>query len=46
MIKQNFGETPATFDEAQCRADNRGDVKGAALQPTLVHRKWWSMLGG
>lgn len=50
MIKQNFGETPETFDEAQflaqSMADKRGDVEGAASQPTLVHRKWWSMLGG
>lgn len=50
MIKQNFGETPQAFDEAQflaqCMDDKRGDVEGAASQPTLVHRKWWSMLGG
>lgn len=50
MIRQNFGETPQYFDEtqflAQCMADKRGDVEGTASQPTLVHRKWWSMLGG
>ncbi|MFA6970072.1 MAG: glycosyltransferase family 2 protein [Gallionella sp.] len=50
MIKQNFGETPEAFDEAQFlaqyRMDNRGDREGSASQPTLVHRKWWSMLGG
>ena len=50
MIRQNFGETPEAFDEAlflsQCMADKRGDVEGASSQPTLVHRKWWSMLGG
>lgn len=50
MIKQNFGETPALFDEteflARCMEDTRGDVNGAASQPTLVHKKWWSMLGG
>ena len=50
MIKQNFGETPGSFDEAhflaEYMADARGDMEGAASQPTLVHRKWWSMLGG
>lgn len=50
MIRQNFGLTPQEFDEAkflaQCMSDPRGDVEGAASQPTLVHRKWWSMLGG
>lgn len=50
MIKQNFGESPATFNEAkflaQCMDDDRGDREGVASQPTLVHRKWWSMLGG
>lgn len=50
IIKQNFGDSPATFNEAQflagCMLDERRDVEGAASQPTLVHRKWWSMLGG
>lgn len=50
IIKQNFGETPAAFVEAQFlaqyQADKRGDVEGAASQPTLVHKKWWSMVGG
>lgn len=50
IIRQNFGDAPGTFDEAQflaqCFADRRGDMEGAASQPTLVHRKWWAMLGG
>lgn len=50
IIKHNFGDSPANFDEAQflaqCMSDQRGDVDGAASQPTLVSRKWWSMLGG
>lgn len=50
IIKQNFGETPDTFDEAQFlaqyMADGKGDVEGASSQPTLFHRKWWNMLGG
>ncbi|MBI5626527.1 MAG: glycosyltransferase family 2 protein [Nitrosomonadales bacterium] len=50
IIKQNFGETPSTFDEAkflqQHLADSRGDKEGAASQPTLAHKKWWSMVGG
>jgi GT2 family glycosyltransferase len=50
IIKQNFGESPASFDEAkflqQFLADARGDKEGAASQPTLVHKKWWNMVGG
>lgn len=50
IIKHNFGDSPASFDEvqflSQCMTDARGDVEGAASQPTLVSRKWWSMLGG
>ena len=50
IIKQNFGENPAAFDEAQFLAqhvaDKRGDIEGTASQPTLVHKKWWNMLGG
>lgn len=50
IIAQNFGETPETFDEAgflaRFMADDRGDTEGAACQPTLVSRKWWSMVGG
>jgi glycosyltransferase involved in cell wall biosynthesis len=50
IIKQDFGREPVTFDEtkfvAQCMADKRGDVEGRASQPTLVSKKWWSMLGG
>ncbi|MFZ2542358.1 MAG: glycosyltransferase [Gallionella sp.] len=50
IIKQNFGELSATFDEAkflqQYLADNRSDKEGAALQPTLAHKRWWSIVGG
>jgi GT2 family glycosyltransferase len=50
IIKQDFGREPGTFNEeqflAQCMADKRGDLAGAASQPTLVSKKWWSMLGG
>lgn len=50
IIKQNFGEAPDTFNEAQFlaqhKADKRGDLEGVSSQPTLVHKKWWSMLGG
>jgi len=50
IIKQNFGDSPATFDEAkflqEYALDDCGDKEGAALQPTLVHKKWWGMLGG
>ena len=50
IIRQNFGGSPADFDEGkflqQYLMDSRGDKEGAALQPTLVHKKWWGMLGG
>ncbi len=50
MIKQNFGVTPQEFNEqrflAGCMDNKRVDMEGAASQPTLVHKKWWSMLGG
>lgn len=50
IIQQDFGRTPATFDEAaflaHFRDDVRGDKEGAPSQPTLFHRKWWEMLGG
>lgn len=50
MIRGNFGLTPQDFDETrflkECMDDKRGDMEGAASQPTLVHKKWWSMLGG
>lgn len=50
IIKCNFGVSPAAFDEAKFLqhylTDSRGDKEGAASQPTLVHKKWWSMVGG
>ncbi len=50
IIQQNFGESPATFEEEkflqQYQSDGRGDKEGAASQPTLVHKKWWSIVGG
>lgn len=50
IIKRDFGRTPETFDEAAflkgCFDDLRGDREGAASQPTLFHKKWWTMVGG
>jgi GT2 family glycosyltransferase len=50
IIKQNFGESPGTFDASKFLknylTDNRGDKEGAGSQPTLVSRKWWNMVGG
>jgi len=50
IIRQDFGRTPETFDEASflahCNDDKRGDKEGAASQPTLFHRKCWNMVGG
>lgn len=50
IIHQNFGRVPAEFDEAkflsEYQQDPRGDKEGAAMQPTLVSKKWWAILGG
>lgn len=50
IIQQDFGESAALFNEAKFLqrylTDKRSDMEGAALQPTLVHKKWWSMVGG
>lgn len=50
IIKRDFGRTPANFDEAAflagCFDDPRGDREGTPSQPTLFHKKWWSMVGG
>jgi hypothetical protein len=50
IINQDFGTSPEEFDEAELLAnymnEARGDLEGAALQPTLVHRKWWTVVGG
>ncbi len=50
ILKQDFGTTPENFDEARFLAKHlsnpRGDIEGAASQPTLVSRKWWALLGG
>ena len=50
IIKQDFGESPANFNESKFiqsyLTDTRGDMEGAASQPTLVSKKWWIMLGG
>lgn len=50
IIKQDFGKSPATFDETRFLqdylADTCGDREGSASQPTLVHKKWWGMVGG
>jgi glycosyltransferase involved in cell wall biosynthesis len=50
IIGQDFGRTPATFDEtaflAHCFDDGRTDKEGTPSQPTLFHKKWWHMVGG
>lgn len=50
IIKQDFGKSPADFDEQEFLkgylADPRGDREGSSSQPTLIHKKWWTMLGG
>lgn len=50
IINQNHGLNPQEFDEAALLEnymnEARSDIEGAALQPTLVHRKWWTAVGG
>ena len=50
IINQNHGMNPQEFDEAALLKNYmnvaRSDMEGAALQPTLVHRKWWTVVGG
>jgi heptosyltransferase-3 len=50
IIKHDFGSTPQDFDESGLLRDylseSRDDVEGGESQPTLFHRKWWSMVGG
>ncbi|MBI5890617.1 MAG: glycosyltransferase [Nitrosomonadales bacterium] len=50
IIKQDFGSSPENFDEPRLMKeylkDKRGDAEGAASQPTLFHKKWWSIVGG
>lgn len=50
IIKRDFGRTPDTFDEAAflagCFDEPRSDREGAPSQPTLFHKKWWTMVGG
>jgi len=50
IIKNNFGSTPQNFDESRMLqeylSEARDDVEGGEAQPTLFHRKWWTMVGG
>lgn len=50
IINQDYGKDPQEFNEAALLAnymnEERADIEGAALQPTLVHRKWWTAVGG
>ncbi len=50
IVARNFGAGPQDFDEAKMLreylSDERGDIDGADLQPTLFHRNWWMMVGG
>ena len=50
IIKQDFGRSPAEFDEAKFLKTylekSRGDMEGCSSQPTLVNKKWWAMVGG
>lgn len=50
VLVQNFGRTPAEFDEglmlANYSAPPPADIEGRGSQPMLVHRMWWQMVGG
>lgn len=50
IINQDYGTSPEEFDEEALLENfmngERDDIEGAALQPTLVHRKWWTAVGG
>jgi heptosyltransferase-3 len=50
IIKQDFGSGPQNFDEPRLLkeflSEPRRDVEGGESQPTLFHRKWWTMVGG
>lgn len=50
VIVGDYGRTPAAFDERKLLdsylATTREDVIGQASQPTVIHRKWWLLVGG
>jgi glycosyltransferase involved in cell wall biosynthesis len=50
IIVQDYGRTPQQFDEAKLLESymqiERPDAEGNSSQPTLIHRKWWHMVGG
>lgn len=50
VVVGDYGRDAATFDEARLLSDApglaRSDWLGATWPPTLVHRRWWHMLGG
>ncbi len=50
VLVRDFGRTPETFREeemrAHCQWESRGDRNGVAGQPTVVHRRWWHLVGG
>jgi len=50
VIVQDHGRSPADFDAASLlqhyRDVQRPDMPGRASQPTLVARRWWTMVGG
>src|SRR5574340_962448 len=50
IIRQNFGASPADFDEGRLIDEfmsvDKKDTEGVASQPTLFHKKWWNIVGG
>lgn len=50
IIVHDYGTTPQQFSEDKLLATymqvERQDAEGNGSQPTLIHRKWWHMVGG
>lgn len=50
VILGNYGESLETFDEMKLLANYskhaHHDWAGASWPPTLVHRRWWNIVGG
>lgn len=50
VIVQNHGDSVASFDEAGLLAHFRdqpfGNWSGSSWPPTVVHKRWWQIVGG
>lgn len=50
VVVADYGRTPEAFDENRMLdnylAEERPDIAGRTSQPTVIHRKWWHIVGG